>query len=278
MIYFNNVFIHRNEFAVSASNRAFKYGDGLFESCLIAGRKIPLLKYNIRRLREGMRLLGIHIPDNWDLAFFENIVTTLCAKNDLNNARCKITVWRSGEGLYLPESNEPALLIETFQLNSPIFEINKTGLTIGLFNEIPRLIHPLSGCKTANAIPYVLAANFAKANNFDDVLLLNTEGYIADAISSNIFIVQHNTVYTTNIQNGGVEGTMQAFICDNAARLNIALSRINMTIAEVLGADEVMLTNAISGIKSVSRFQDRTYTNNLTVKLLSSLNRLILHE
>jgi len=276
MIYFNNDYIHRNEFVVSANNRAFKYGDGLFESCLVINRNAPLIKYNLARLLKGMQLLGIKIPDNWDADFFENIIATLCTKWQITNARCKITVWRSGGGLYQPESNEPDLLVEIFELATPPLEWDQNGITLGIYDEIQRLIHPISGCKTANAIPYVLAANFAALHQKDDVILLNTEGFVADAISSNIFIVKNNSVYTTVPRNGGIEGTMQDFICDNAASLNIAIARINMTVSEVLGADEVFLTNAIHGIKFVAQFQDSSYLNNFSRKLLTNLKSLIL--
>ncbi len=278
MIYFNNEYLHRNEFVVSANNRAFKYGDGLFESCLIVNRRAPLLSYNYDRLLKGMHLLDINLPGNWDIAFFDNIITTLCAKWQIANARCKITVWRSGGGLYQPESNEPDLLVEVYELATLPFEHNNNLITLGLYDEIPRLIHPISACKTANALPYVLAANYAAVHKKEDVILLNTAGFIADAISSNIFIVKNNAVYTTLPLNGGIEGTMQAYICDNATNLNIAVSRINMTVSEVLGADEVMLTNAIQGIKFVGKFQDSIYTNNFSAKLLKNLKVRILSQ
>lgn len=276
MIYHNNAYLPKAEFTVSSNNRAFKYGDGLFESCLVINGKAPLLNYNLTRLKKGMQLLGIHVLDEWDLNYFEKIIANISEKSILTNARCKITVWRAGDGLYLPESNEPELLIELHELKNPPFTTVDEKCKLGLFEAVPRQIHPLSALKTNNAIPYILAANFASKNKFDDVLLLNTEGCIADAISSNVFIVKNNTYYTTVLNNGGIHGTMQSFICDNAANLNIEVGRINMTVSEVLSADEVLLTNAIQGVKLISAFQDSYYVNKLGSKLLGDLNAYIL--
>lgn len=275
MVYFNNRYIPASTFAVNSGNRAFKYGDGLFETLLIINKKTPLLNYNLQRLKKGMLLLGINFPDAWNIAFFEDIISRLVKELNLENGRCKITVWRDGGGLYKPEINDAALLIEITPITSPVLSYVQKDLRLGIYDDYPKMIHPLSACKTANALPYVLAAKFAVENQFDDVLLLNTNDLIADAISSNIVIVKNNSFYTTTPMNGGVEGTMQQFICDHADDLDIAISRMPMTIGEALSADAVLLTNAIQGIVPVTRFQDATYENNSAIELLHKLKALI---
>lgn len=205
MVYFNNRYIPATTFAVNSGNRAFKYGDALFETLLIINKKTPLLNYNLQRLKKGMLLLGINFPDAWNIVFFEDIIASLTNELNLENGRCKITVWRDGGGLYKPEINDAALLIEITPITSPVLSFVQKDLRLGVYDDYPKMIHPLSACKTANALPYVLAAKFAAENQFDDVLLLNTDDLIADAISSNIVIVKNNSFYTTTTMNGGVE-------------------------------------------------------------------------
>jgi branched-chain amino acid aminotransferase len=275
MIFYNEEFMEAGAFAVTAGNRAFKYGDGVFETALVINKKVPLLNYNINRLKKGMALLGIEEPSNWNLQHFASIITKLCEQSDTENGRCKITVWRSGGGLYLPVTNTADCLIEIFpQETNPLIS-KGSPLVLGVYDDYPKMIHPLSACKTSNAIPYILAANYAKQNGFDDVLLLNTNDEIADSISSNLFIVKNNTCYTTSVMNGGVEGTMQAYILANAASLGIKVDRIPMSISDVMSANEVMLTNAISGIKPVTQFQDVVFKNNFAIELLGKLKWLL---
>lgn len=275
MVYYNNDFIESEKFSLTSANRAFKYGDGLFESALILNKKTPLIKYNLQRLKKGMGLLGINYPSRWTIPFFDNLITQLADSNDLINGRCRTTVWREGSGLYLPASNEPELLIEVFSIDEHPLTASQSNLLLGVYVDYPKMIHPLSSCKTANAIPYILAANYAKSNGYNDVLLLNTNGGIADAINSNIFIVKNNTYYTTELMNGGVEGTMQEYLLANAGSLGIKINRIPMNINDVLSANEVMLSNAIHGIKPVSQFQDVVYTNNFSTELLGKLKWLL---
>jgi branched-chain amino acid aminotransferase len=277
MIYFNNQFVTNEQFVVHADNRAFKYGDAVFESLLVIHQEAPLLNYALARLKKGMALLGMEIPESWNADFFKPLIAQLCKYKDFDECRCKITVWRSGAGLYLPQTNTPALLIEVFALSNPVLE-PLPSIQLGLYENYPKLMHPLSACKTSNALPYVMAALYAQQHHYDDVLLLNTENTIADAISSNIFIVKNNVVYTTQPLNGGVEGTMQTYIIDHATQLSLEITRINMTVNEVLGADEVFLTNAIQGIRPVSRFEDATYQNNFTISLLHQLKRVLLGD
>lgn len=275
MIFYNDVFMEADAFAVTAGNRAFKYGDGVFESALVIHKKVPLLNYNLNRLKKGLALLGIEEPSNWNLTYFASIIAQLCEQSNIENGRCKITVWRSGEGLYLPLANTANCLIEIFPQETNPLIYKDSQLVLGVYDDYPKMIHPLSACKTMNAIPYILAANYAKQNGFDDVLLLNTNDGIADSISSNLFIVKNNTCYTTSIMNGGVEGTMQAYILTNATSLGIKVDRIPMKISDVLSANEVMLTNAIYGIKPVTQFQDVVFKNNFAIELLDKLKWLL---
>ena len=229
MIFYNEEFMEAGAFAVTAGNRAFKYGDGVFETALFINKKVPLLNYNINRLKKGMALLGIEEPSNWNLQHFASIITKLCEQSDIENGRCKITIWRSGEGLYLPVTNTADCLIEIFpQETNPLIS-KGSPLVLGVYDDYPKMIHPLSACKTSNAI----------------------------------------------VMNGGVEGTMQAYILANAASLGIKVDRIPMSISDVMSANEVMLTNAISGIKPVTQFQDVVFKNNFAIELLGKLKWLL---
>lgn len=273
--YLHDKITEHKEIALATSNRAFKYGDGLFESILVVNQNPVFMEYNLQRLLKGMQLLAIEIPENWDADFFRSTVQKLCKKNKVKNARCKITVWRSGEGLYKPEMDSAELLIELFPHADSQFVLNTQGLVLGIYDKYLRQIHPLSACKTCNALHYVLAAKYAYEQNLDDVVLLNTEGKIADAVGSNVFVVMNNSVFTTTGMNGGIEGTMQEIICQHATEWSIKLERIEMTKQELLKADEVFLTNAVQGVKWVKQFEGKEYGNTFSKKLTELLNTIL---
>lgn len=273
--YYNDNIVSESELKISPFNRAFRYGDGLFETLLVVNKNPVFIRYNLQRLLKGMDLLSFEIPKVWSDTYFSSAIQLLCDKNKLRNARCKISVWRSGDGLYSPEKNAPALLIELTKHPANTFALNTEGLTVGINENYLRLMHPLSSCKTANALHYVLAAKFAQAQKLDNVILMNTEKKLADAVGANIFLVMNNAVFTTLEMNGGVEGTMQKIICEHAAAWKIKLERIEMAKKELLMADEFFLTNAIHGVQWVKQFEEKTYQNTFSQKLITLLNSLL---
>lgn len=275
MIYYNGSYIDDAALPIHTQNRAFKYGDGVFESCLLHEGRAPLLPYNFARLQRGMRMLKLRSPDFWDADHFTSIFSELAKAHSLNTARMKITVWRAGAGLYTPEQNDAELLVEIFPLEFPPFSTAPGTCRLGVYTETPRIIHPLSSCKTMNALPYVLAGLFARREAYDDVLLLNTEGGIADAISSNLFILRGQTLITTPPLNGGVAGTMQDWLCDHAGDLGYGITRMPLTPDDLYDASAILLTNAIQGIRGVTRFGQYSFDNKKALSLLEEARTVL---
>lgn len=270
--FYNDIIISSENFHFSSDNRAFKYGDGIFESIFVHHFSAPFFQYHFQRIMSGMKMMKFQIPQTWTIEFFINIINRLAKKNDVENARCKIIIWRAGEGLYLPQLNQPLLLIELFPLEQSSFILNSNGVHLGLFEEIAKPVHELFACKSLNAIPSILAALYAEENKYDDVLILNTDGQIADTINSNVFIVSQNNIITSPEMNGGVAGTMQTFVCEEAKLEDFTCIRKPLSLSDILEADECFLTNAIQGIKWVRKFHNKTFNHFISDKLLQICN------
>lgn len=275
MVYCNGNYLDTSTGILDVQNRAFKYGDAVFESCLYVSGKAPLLSYNLARLFKGCALLHLDMPSFWSLDFFSGIVHELAIHHGLQSARCKITVWRSGAGLYRPQQHSPEILVEIFPLDQPPFAAAKHRYVADVYTEYPKLIHPLSACKTANALPYVLAAIYAEKNALDDVFLVNTNGELADAISSNIWVIRGNTLFTTPELNGGVRGTMQEWLCAHAEDLGYHVQQKPMLPDDLFGAEALFLTNAIQGILPVTRYRQQDFENKKAIQLLNDIRSLL---
>lgn len=259
-----------------SSDRAFKYGDAIFESCLFFEGRLPLMSYHFERLTYSMQCLSIVHPPHITMQWLTDIITELAKEHGLTTARAKITVWRGGGGLYLPQGNEPELLIEIFPLQSPPFSDAPRQYAMGEYKGLQKVIHPVSACKTANALPYILAAMFASDNGFDDALIFNTEAHIADAITANVWMFENNALITTPELNGGVKGTMQSWLVENAASFGYEVLRKPLTSAMLMTADAVFVTNAIQGIIPVTSFRSQRYSNNLPIALLRDVKSTLL--
>lgn len=274
-IYFNDNFINEEDLILRSTNRSFKYGDGLFETIFVADQNPLFIDLHFNRLCTGMNLLGIEIPQNWDNHSFKRIIIDLSKRNNLQNARCRITIWRAGDGLYFPLLNTAEFLIELSEHVKNEYELNPVGIKLGIFNEIPKLLHPLSAIKTANSLVYILAAKYASEQNLNDVVILNQEGRIADTISSNIFIFRNNQLFTPSVNEGGIDGIMKKIIIELCMLEGFGVNQEQLKLDDLNGADEIFLSNVISGIKWVSELHNKKYANKFSTDLVYILNEAI---
>lgn len=266
---------------ITTANRSFRYGDALFESMVMFNEQVPLLRLHYARLTNGMKQLKMTIPTNWSVNYFLDICTKLARSKELKNARIRLQVYRVDGGLYAPLSNNIDMVAEIQPIAYTHFELNPNGLRIGVYTDARKTQHFLSALKTANSLPYVMAAIYAKENFFDECVLLNEKNTIADTATCNLFVVKSNYLITPPIADGGVAGTMRQLIFEvlgNKKRYdgNLILSEQSLTTSDIATADEVFLTNAVKGIQWVQRFEQRILDTHQTSSFLTKIiNRYI---
>lgn len=273
---YNGAILPASQPIFTADNRAFRYGDGLFESIRVFDGEMPCLERHWQRLSSGMVFLKMDIPDFFSPIFFQNEIKKLTQNQ--GNWRIRLTVWRSGAGLYTPEANQPAFLITANLLPSSIFELNENGLNVGIFHQVHLPLQPLQSFKTITALPFVLASIFKKENNLDDCLLLNAKDRLACGTSSNIFMVKNGELYTPLLNEGCVAGTMRATLLDLANQLGVNAHELPLNTDLMEEMDEIFLTNAIQGVRWVRQVEGfgKQFSNELAVVLVKALNQSLL--
>lgn len=275
--YFNNDFYQENDISFGFNNRSFRYGDGLFETIRVFDGEIPFLGFHFARLQKGLDILDLKLNKNFE--DLEAILLTLLAKNELKNGRLRLMVFRSGKGLYKPETSEAEIFIEVKPLASNQFALNEDGLNLGLFTDVPKIFSTVSILKTNNALPYILAANFACKNGFDECVLLNEKEKIADTIYSNIFVCKEDYIFLPPLADGAVAGTMQAIILELAEKESWKVHFTSLNESDILAADEVFLSNAIRGVQWVKSYKNeeklKEFDNKWAVHITEKLNILL---
>lgn len=266
----NGKLIPANQAIFTNNNRAFKYGDSLFETIRIFNGKIPFLSFHMNRLKKGMNILGMIIPDD-----FVNIILSeinqFIEKKD--NWRIRLTIFRNDGGLYTPLNNEIQFLIEKERLDNSFFKLNEKGLSLGISKEKLLSNHIYSAIKTGNSIAYILAANERKNNNWDDILIQNNKGEIAEALSSNLFLIINNEIITPRLSSACVAGTMRQFLLNNKT---IKIKERNINKEKLNQADAIFITNAIQGMKWVREIDGIHFSKHpLIEELLDVMNDYI---
>lgn len=269
----NGEVLSSENYSIHSGNRAYLYGDGIFESIrIINGRPINMQNH-FNRMMEGAKKLKMRVPSYYDLPFFEEKINELVAKSGIaHGGKCRISIDRSMGGTYLPESNEVEYFIEVMPLDHYGFVLNKKGKEIDIFTEYRKQNDSLANYKTKNGLIYVLAAIAAKEKGLDDYLITNTTNGIIEATSSNLFVVSNGVLYTPGLEEGCLAGTMRMQIINLALKNGIKVYECNILPQNLLVADEIFLTNAISGISWVSGYRTKRYFNNVARKLVDLLN------
>ena len=270
---YNGHLINLYEPAISFTNRAFRYGDSLFESIRYTNGKIMFLADHVKRIKLSMTTLRMNVPAEFTSSNIEQLIIHLIEKNSLKqDARIRLTVFRNDGGFYTPDTNDISFLIEAEKLEDTGYGLNQKGLWVDIYAEIKKPINKISNIKTGSALLYVMAGITKTSLRLDDCLLVNENGNIIESISSNIFVVKNGTLYTSPVTDGCVDGVMRKQILDIAAQNKILAFEQALTVHTLTNGYEVFLTNAIKGVQWVGQFKNKFYTNQRSVFFTEKLN------
>ncbi|MFV0238031.1 MAG: aminotransferase class IV [Flavobacteriales bacterium] len=273
MIIYNGLLKNTN-FLISTQNRGLKFGDSLFESMRVVNLDIKYWEDHYFRLMAGMRIMRMDIPMSFTMEFFQGQILELLSKLKKTDARIRLTVTRKDGGLYIPKNNKVDFFIEATELFQKKYTLNTQSYEVDLFKDFRKNKGLLSTIKSNNKLEHIIAGVYASENNLDNVLLLNSDNRLAEAINANIFIVKNNQIITPYSSEGCVKGIVRKKIVEIIDR-NPAYEIIKKEVNhfEMMKADEVFLTNISLGIQSVTKFRKKIYTQTKVAEMLiKSLN------
>lgn len=268
----NGKLLQNNTQVFNNLNRAFKYGDALFETIKVTNLKVVFLEDHYFRLMASMRMLRMEIPLNFSLEFFEEEIIKTVSGSNLQNARVRITVYRNDGGIYLPKENTINYLIEASELNI----IPKQNYEIDIFRDYFISSGLLSTIKTTNKLTNVLASIYASENELDNCILINEKKNVVEAINGNIFLVSNNAIKTPPISDGCVKGIIRKKIIEivnNSEKFNLEETQISPF--DLLKAEEIFITNSIIGIQSVTKYKKKNFSTEVATKLTNKLTKLV---
>jgi branched-chain amino acid aminotransferase len=261
---------------IGADNRGVRYGDGLFETIKMKNGKLLFEDEHFARLWKGLRVLEFDIPKHFTAEVLQKEIGALVLKNGHEGAaRIRLNILRGDGGLYDAKNHLPNYIIQSWPLAQGNGEWNSNGLVLGIYDAAKKSCDILSNLKHNNYLPYVLAALTAKKEKWNDAIILNTHGRICDTTIANIFTVKDGVAYTPSLQEGCVAGVMRRVVIQNILNFNGRVVEKDISIADLLEAEEVFLTNSMYHIRWVQRIGEKTYQNGTTHKIYSALQPTI---
>ena len=275
---FNGEFIQVYDIRYKDVKRGFSFGDGAFESIKVINGRPVFLVHHLKRLNSAIKRLKLSADQPLHLNFLEPIIINLLRINKIyEGGVVRISIYRSGKGTYLPETNKLSYIIETFKLKENSYSTNMKGLKIDVFDNILKPINILSPYKLANAQLYVLASIYFKENQLDDAIIKNENGNIIETTNSNLFISSKGVLYTPSLSEGCVGGIMRMQVINLAITNGMLVYENPIQIQHLLSADEIIITNSIKGIRWIGQYKYKRYYNSLASKLTDLLNREVIN-
>lgn len=258
-------------------NRAFLYGDAVFETVKIVNSKILFLEDHYFRLMSSMRIVRMEIPMNFTMEFLEEQILTLAkAKKLENSARARITVFRNDGGYYLPQNNTISYLIALEGLENTPYSIIQNEYIVDLYTDFYVAKQLLSSIKTTNKLLNITASIYASENNLDNCLLLNDSKNVIEALQGNIFMLKGNTLVTPPVSEGCLNGVMRKQILSLARTIeNLEVIEEAISPFDLQKADELFITNVIKGIQPITKYRKKTFTINFSKQIVQKLNDTI---
>lgn len=261
-VHINNVLVAANMPQLLSDNKAYRYGDGLFETMKITKGEIVLLKYHISRLSGGIAQLKYSMPAYFNEAWLMQTVKELCiANNHKADARVRLSVYRGNGDIF--SHTTAGIVLESYELVTPQLQ---QPLLIGLYNEGYKTYDSFSHLKTASSLLYSMAALHATEQQWQDCIILNQHQRIAETCIANIFWIKEKEIFTPPLSEACVAGVMRQYILDHTP-----VTQKVCTINDLLTADEIFITNAIRGIRPVTHFQEKNYVSSLGTQLAATL-------
>jgi branched-chain amino acid aminotransferase len=247
---------------LTAFDRGFQLGDGVFETLRARGGRPTELDAHVVRLRRSAAGLGFELPEDLEGTLERALAGLLDAEGLAGpggDASIRITVSRGpffGRGLLPPDEHPvPTIVVQAW----PVPPTPAHHLEVGLHLVASRIRRdpesPLAALKTTSRADFVVARLEAREAGADDALFLTIDGFLSEATSANLFLVRDQELATPALACAILPGTTRDWILRWAADAGLRPVEGLLTTRDLHEANEAFLSSSVAGILPVTRFE-----------------------
>ncbi|MBR6389434.1 MAG: branched-chain-amino-acid transaminase [Opitutales bacterium] len=279
-IFINGKFYSKEDAKISVFDHGFLYGDGIFEGIRLYSGNVFKLDKHIDRLYRSARAIMLDIPYTKE-QMIENVCLT-CRENNLTDAYIRLVVSRGMGALGLSPlscSNPQVVIIaDQIQLYSnELYEKGLKAITVPTRRNSSAALPPM--VKSLNYLNNILAKIEAQNLGYQECLLLNNEGYVAECSGDNVFIVFEGKVYTPPTSCGSLSGMTRQTVMEVARDLGYEMIEKPLTRYDIWTADECFLTGTAAKLIPLVELDSRKIGDGkpgaITKALLEGFNKVV---
>lgn len=258
--------IHPGSSFLNGDNRSFLFGDGVFETVKIMNGKPLFWNEHLERLQFAMDRLIMEPPsDDFERLISESI-PNIISKENIRDARMRITIFRDSTGLYTPDELSSSWYVIIKEDEKDETDI-ADELKVVVFSDIHKENSLVSRVKTTSSLLYVMAGIHANMNGVQESIILNPDGRIVESHTSNLFLFKNGVFQTPPLSEGCIDGVMRRQLIGIMNRNGLELREQPITKADLMNAEELLLTNVMSWVRNVNGFSNKSYATEWAPKL-----------
>lgn len=257
---------------VSINDRAFQYGDGLFETVAIRNGQPRLWEYHLDRLETGCERLFFSRPAR--NALRELLEQALSFGNQISaDATVKIvlTAGQSERGYARRTETEATVYVGVFGAAMVPEKHYRDGVDVIICQTRLAMHSATAGCKTLNRLEQVLARSELPEHGIFEGLTLDGEGRLICGTMSNVFTITDNSIATPSLARCGVEGVMRRHVMTELQRRDRTVVARDISESELQDADEVFLCNSQFGVIPVRRCGEMAWAEQRQTRSVMSI-------
>lgn len=279
IIYLDGKFIPEEEAVVSVFDHGLLYGDGVFEGIRAYNKRVFKLEEHLNRLYESARTIGLEIP--LEPKEMHEVVLETCRHNNLKDGYIRLVVTRGKGDLGLDPRKCPKPTIFCISASIQLYpeELYQKGLeliTVATRRNLCEALNPR--VKSLNYLNSILAKMEANLFNAPEALILNQEGYVAEASGDNIFIVKDGVLITPPTYAGILEGVTRNTVIELACSKGMKVTESLFTRHDIYNAAECFLTGTAAEVIPAVKLDGRLIGNGqpgeITKSLISDFRQL----
>ncbi|HCU25345.1 MAG TPA: hypothetical protein DF383_10020 [Deltaproteobacteria bacterium] len=256
LIYFNGMLKHEHEVTLWTLDRSYLYGEGLFETLKASQGFIPFLPEHLQRLFHGMEVLRMRFEisaSKIEFALYQTL-----HHNRLKDAYLRLMVSRENReigSMEIGEGSNVVVLARPFE--KPPLRLYTEGMSAQLVEDFKIFPDPLCQVKSTNYLRPLLAHRMARESGYDEALLLNTFGNLAEGATGNLFIFDGKKILTPPLSEGPLPGVTRQVVLELMKKNYLDYEEGPIKMADLLAAEEAFFTNSIKEIAPLTSVNDK---------------------
>ncbi len=283
-IFLDGKYVSQDEARISVFDHGFLYGDGCFEGIRAYGGRVFRLEEHVERLYRSANAIMLNIPQT--PAEMGEIVLETCRRNNISSGYIRVVVSRGPGDLGIDPRNcrnGATVVVIADKLTmypQSMYDNGMAVITTTTRRNSPTALDP--GIKSLNYLNNILAKIEVNRAGVGEGLMLNQEGYVAEATGDNIFIIKDGELITPPAYLGILEGITRNAVMELARKAGIPVAEKVFTLLSVYGCDECFFTGTGAEVIPVVTADNRTLGDGrpgpVTKQLIAAFRQLVQTE